>query len=40
MFVKVPESIRFELVGELNHGCTAKDVILHILADHARKEQR
>ena len=37
-FVKVPESIRFELVGELNHGCTAKDVILYILADHARKE--
>ena len=37
-FVRVPESIRFELVGELNRGCTAKDVILHILADHARKE--
>ena len=37
-FAKVPESIRFELVGELNKGCTAKDVILHILADHARKE--
>jgi 3-isopropylmalate/(R)-2-methylmalate dehydratase large subunit len=37
-FVKVPESIRFELVGELSHGCTAKDVILAILADHARKE--
>jgi len=37
-FVKVPESIRFELVGELNPGCTAKDVILFILADHARKE--
>ena len=37
-FVKVPESIRFELIGELNHGCTAKDVILYILADHARKE--
>jgi len=37
-FVKVPESIRFELVGELDTGCTAKDVILHILADHARKE--
>ena len=37
-FVKVPESIRFELVGQLNPGCTAKDVILHILADHARKE--
>ena len=37
-FVKVPQSIRFELVGELHHGCTAKDVILAILADHARKE--
>ena len=37
-FVKVPESIRFELVGALNEGCTAKDVILYILADHARKE--
>ena len=37
-FVKVPESIRFELVGELNDGCTAKDVILFILADHAREE--
>ena len=37
-FVKVPESIRFELVGRLNEGCTAKDVILYILADHAREE--
>ena len=37
-FVKVPESIRFELVGKLNDGCTAKDVILYILADHAREE--
>tara|TARA_B100002051_G_scaffold24763_1_gene19263 strand:- start:143 stop:1693 length:1551 start_codon:yes stop_codon:yes gene_type:complete len=37
-FVKVPESIRFELIGDLNPGCTAKDVILFILADHARKE--
>tara|TARA_B100001094_G_scaffold318654_1_gene362510 strand:+ start:4521 stop:6500 length:1980 start_codon:yes stop_codon:yes gene_type:complete len=37
-FVKVPESIRFELIGKLNHGCTAKDVILYILADHAREE--
>ena len=37
-FVKVPESIRFELVGELNEGCTAKDVILYILSDHAREE--
>ena len=30
-FVNVPESIRFELVGRLDPGCTAKDVILHIL---------
>ena len=37
-FVKVPESIRFELVGKLHPGCTAKDVMLHILSDHARKE--
>tara|TARA_B110000444_G_scaffold147787_1_gene138161 strand:+ start:8821 stop:10809 length:1989 start_codon:yes stop_codon:yes gene_type:complete len=37
-FVKVPESIRFELVGKLHNGCTAKDVILAILADHAREE--
>lgn len=37
-FVKVPESIRFELVGELVDGCTAKDVILYILANHARRE--
>ena len=37
-FVKVPESIRFELIGSLNDGCTAKDVILYILSDHARKE--
>jgi 3-isopropylmalate/(R)-2-methylmalate dehydratase large subunit len=37
-FVKVPESIRFNLVGTLNKGCTAKDVILYILADHAREE--
>ena len=32
-FVKVPESIRFELTGELDPGCTAKDVILHILLE-------
>ena len=37
-FVKVPESIRFELVGKLTKGCTAKDVILYILSDHAREE--
>ena len=35
-FVKVPESIRFELVGSLNPGCTAKDVILHILWNYAK----
>ena len=37
-FVRVPEAIRFELVGELKDGCTAKDVILKILATHARDE--
>jgi 3-isopropylmalate/(R)-2-methylmalate dehydratase large subunit len=35
-FVKVPESIRFELTGTLNSGCTAKDVILHILWHYAK----
>lgn len=35
-FVKVPESIRFELVGSLSPGCTAKDVILHILWNYAK----
>ena len=35
-FVKVPESIRFELTGELDPGCTAKDVMLHILWNYAR----
>jgi len=37
-FVKVPESVRFELVGTLAEGCTAKDVMLHILHQYARKE--
>ena len=37
-FVKVPVSIRFELIGTLNDGCTAKDIILYILSDHAREE--
>jgi 3-isopropylmalate/(R)-2-methylmalate dehydratase large subunit len=37
-FVKVPESIRFELIGKLNSGCTAKDVMLYILWNHARQE--
>jgi 3-isopropylmalate/(R)-2-methylmalate dehydratase large subunit len=36
-FVEVPESIRFELRGVLPAGCTAKDVMLHILAHHARE---
>jgi 3-isopropylmalate/(R)-2-methylmalate dehydratase large subunit len=31
----VPESIRFELTGELKPGVTAKDVILHILLHYA-----
>jgi 3-isopropylmalate/(R)-2-methylmalate dehydratase large subunit len=37
-FVKVPESIRFELVGRLDPGCTAKDVMLHILETFAVRE--
>jgi homoaconitase/3-isopropylmalate dehydratase large subunit len=38
-FVEVPESIRFELVGRLAKGVTAKDVMLHILATHARRQE-
>lgn len=34
----VPESIRFELVGELQPNCTAKDIMLHILAHQAKQE--
>jgi 3-isopropylmalate/(R)-2-methylmalate dehydratase large subunit len=37
-FVEVPESIRFELTGRLPPGTTAKDVMLHILARHARRQ--
>lgn len=37
--VKVPESIRFELVGTLRPGVTAKDVMLHILLHHAKPQQ-
>jgi len=37
-FVQVPESIRFELAGSLHPGCTAKDVMLHILATFAVRE--
>jgi 3-isopropylmalate/(R)-2-methylmalate dehydratase large subunit len=38
-FVEVPESIRFELVGELGPAVTAKDVMLFILAEHARRQE-
>jgi len=38
-FVEVPESIRFELRGKLRPGCAAKDVMLHILAHHAREQR-
>jgi len=34
----VPESIRFELTGRLQPSVTAKDVMLHILATYAKRE--
>jgi homoaconitase/3-isopropylmalate dehydratase large subunit len=37
-FVVVPESIRFELIGKLRPGVTAKDVMLYILANHAKQQ--
>jgi 3-isopropylmalate/(R)-2-methylmalate dehydratase large subunit len=37
--VEVPESIRFEMTGRLRPGVTAKDVMLHILANHAKREE-
>lgn len=37
-FIEVPESIRFELVGELAPAVTAKDVMLYILAHYARQQ--
>ena len=37
--IAVPESIRFELRGRLRDGVTAKDVMLHILANHAKREE-
>jgi 3-isopropylmalate/(R)-2-methylmalate dehydratase large subunit len=37
-FVRVPESIRFELHGRLRPGVTAKDVILHVLKEYATRE--
>src|SRR5687767_14889248 len=38
-FVEVPESIRFELTGALQPGVTAKDVMLYILANHAKRQE-
>jgi 3-isopropylmalate/(R)-2-methylmalate dehydratase large subunit len=38
-FVEVPESIRFELTGELPADSTAKDVMLFILANHAKRQE-
>ncbi len=38
-FVEVPESIRFELRGRLGPGVTAKDVMLYILANHAKRQE-
>ena len=38
-FVNVPQSIRFELIGKLDPGCTAKDVILHILWKYAANSE-
>jgi 3-isopropylmalate/(R)-2-methylmalate dehydratase large subunit len=38
-FVEVPDSIRFELVGRLPAGVTAKDVMLYILANHATRQE-
>jgi 3-isopropylmalate/(R)-2-methylmalate dehydratase large subunit len=36
--IAVPESIRFELRGKLAPNVTAKDVMLHILATYAKRE--
>jgi 3-isopropylmalate/(R)-2-methylmalate dehydratase large subunit len=38
-FVEVPESIRFDLVGSLAPDVSAKDVMLYILANHARRQE-
>ena len=37
--VEVPESIRFDLVGELSEGVTAKDLMLHLLLEYARRQK-
>jgi 3-isopropylmalate/(R)-2-methylmalate dehydratase large subunit len=36
--IEVSESIRFELVGELRPNVTAKDVMLHILLQYAKRQ--
>ncbi|MBV8761886.1 MAG: aconitate hydratase, partial [Deltaproteobacteria bacterium] len=36
--IAVPQSIRFELTGKLRPGVSAKDVMLHILATYAKRE--
>ncbi len=38
-FVAVPQSIRFNLIGKLQAGVTAKDVMLFILDSYAKREQ-
>ena len=37
--VEVPESIRFELIGQLPGGVTAKDLMLYILLEFARPQK-
>ena len=37
--VEVPESIRFELTGELAEGVTAKDLMLYILLQYAKPQK-
>ena len=37
--IQVPESIRFNFVGKLPEDCMAKDVMLYILANFAKKEK-
>ena len=37
-FIVVPESIRFVFTGALRPGVTAKDVMLYILANHAKQQ--
>jgi 3-isopropylmalate/(R)-2-methylmalate dehydratase large subunit len=38
-FGEAPESIRFELTGRLRPGVMAKDLMLFILANHARRQE-